>query len=523
MDKTLLEIRKRLYEDFPYYARHALRIRTKEGEIKPLILNEAQMQFWEVVERQLKTTGKVRIITTKGRQQGISTLIEAIIFWWVTQRKAMKALVVTHQSDSTSALFDLCKRYYDNCPDILRPKTKYSSRKELTFDLLDSSYMIATAGGDGIARGQTIQLAHLSEVAFWPTAAARENANGLLQAIPNTPGTMVFLESTANGHGNVFHQIWESAVKGESEFEPVFIEWFKQKEYREPVPANFQRTPDEEVLVKKHGLDDEQLMFRRRKIAVNGLELAQQEFPCSVEEAFITSGRPVFNLQKCQDSLNVAPDILQRLALEGEEWVEHPRGELLVYRQHDPGEVYTIGCDVAMGVRGGDYSVAQVLDSKRRQVAVYRAHVHPDHYATVLYHLGLFYNTALVGVERNGHGILTCTRLGKDLAYPNFFTEVSVDKLTEKETIILGFSTNVKTKPLIIDELRAAQRENIIEVNDKTTLREMMTYIVTETGAMEAEAGCKDDAVMSLAIANHLCQSSFTPVEVTDDFYFSAI
>ena len=523
MDDKQKQVRKRLYEDFEFYARHALRIRTKEGEIKPLVINAAQKIFLEVVLRQLKTTGKVRVITTKGRQQGISTLIGAIMYWWTSQHKATKAIVVTHQSDSTKALFDLTKRYHDNCPDILKPHTKYSSRKELTFDVLDSSYMVATAGGDAIGRGETIQLAHLSEAAFYPPATARDNINGLLQSIPNAPNTFVFIESTANGVSGPFYDIWKNAIEGKNEFEPVFIPWFIQEEYREPVPASFDKTPDELDLVETYGLDDEQLMFRRKKIATNGLDLTNQEYPCCAEDAFLTSGRPVFNLDKCQASLKAAPDILERLALENTEFVEHPRGELLVYRKLDPGEVYTIGADVAMGVRNGDYSVAQVLDGKRRLVATYRAHVHPDYYATVLYHLGMMFNTALIAVERNGHGILTCTRLGKDLAYPNFFTEVSVDKLTEKETITLGFSTNVKTKPLIIDELRAAQREDIIQINDKTTIREMMTYVVTETGSMGAEAGCNDDTVMALAIANHLCESSFTPIAVTDDFYFEAL
>jgi hypothetical protein len=523
MDQKLVEVRKRLYEDFEFYARHALRIRTKEGEIRPLVLNEPQKKFLEAVENQRKRTGKVRVIVCKGRQQGISTLIGAYMYWWTSQHRATKAIVVTHQSDSTKALFDMTKRYHENVPEILKPRTKYSSRRELSFDVLDSSYIVATAGGDAIGRGETIQLAHLSEAAFYPPATARDNINGLLQAIPNAAGSFVFIESTANGVSGPYYDIWKNAVEAKNEFQPVFIPWFLSPEYREDVPANFERTPDEIDLVEKYDLDDGQLMFRRKKIATNGLDLFCQEYPCRAEEAFLTTGRPVFNLEKCQKALNEAPDILQRLALENDQWVEHPRGELLIYKQHDPGEIYTIGADVAMGVRNGDYSVAQVLDSKRRLVASYRAHVHPDYYATVLYHLGMYFNTALIGVERNGHGILTCTRLGKDLAYPNFFTEVQVDKLTDKETISLGFSTNVKTKPLIIDELRAAQREDTIVIYDKTTLREMLTYVVTETGSMEAEPGNNDDTVMALAIANHLCEGSFTPITVTDDYYFEAI
>lgn len=523
MNEEQLKVRKRLFEDFRFYCKHAMMIRTKEGDIRPLILNEAQEQLLEVIERQRKTTGKIRVIITKGRQQGLSTMIGAYMYWWTSQHSATKAIVVTHQSESTKALFDLTRRYHDNCPEILRPHTKYSSRKELAFDLLDSSYMVATAGGDGIGRGETIQIAHLSEAAFYPPATARDNINGLLQAIPNSKGSAVFIESTANGVSGPFYDIWKGAIEGQNEFEAVFIPWYIQKEYREPVLREFQKTPEELKLVEQYGLDDEQLMFRRKKIATNGLDLTNQEYPCRAEDAFLTTGRPVFNLEKCQASLDKAPDIKQRLALENDEWVEHPRGELLIYRQHDPGESYTIGCDIAMGVRGGDYTVAQVLDSKRRQVAMYRAHVHPDYAATLLYQLGMFFNTAFIAVERNNHGILTATRLGKDLAYPNFYLETSVDKLTEKETVTLGFSTNVKTKPLIIDELRAAQREDKIEINDKTTIREMMTYVVTESGSMEAEPSCHDDTVIALAIANHVCQSSFTPIVVTNDYYIEVI
>jgi hypothetical protein len=176
-----------------------------------------------------------------------------------------------------------------------------------------------------------------------------------------------------------------------------------------------------------------------------------------------------------------------------------------------------------MGVRGGDWSVAQVLDSKNRQVATYRAQVHPDYFAKVLFRLGEFFNFALIIVENNSHGILTCTRLGKDMAYPNFYTEIQVDKLTDKETVKLGFTTTAKTKPLVIDELRAAVREGTIELNDKVTIREMLTYIVNNTGGMEAESGCFDDCVMSLAFANHIQEGAWEPIEAVDDLYIEMV
>ena len=63
---------------------------------------------------------------------------------------------------------------------------------------------------------------------------------------------------------------------------PVFIPWFTDPDYREPVPANFERTPDEEELAEKYS-PDEQLMFRRRKIATNGIDLFRQEYPAEPE------------------------------------------------------------------------------------------------------------------------------------------------------------------------------------------------------------------------------------------------
>jgi hypothetical protein len=519
MTPEMMEVRRKLFEDFEFYATHALKIRTKKGEIAPFSLNQGQIKLLEAINNQIATEGKVRIVCLKGRQMGISTVIGGWLYWWVSQHTAQKAIVVTHKADSTQTLFDLTKRYYDNTPEILKPSTKYSSRKELSFGALDSSYMVATAGGDGIGRAETLTQAHCSELAFWPKGVAKENFNGLMQAIPNADGTAVFIESTANGLSGLFYDMWTGAVNGENGFMPVFLPWFWMPEYRESVPASFERTPEEEKIVAQHGLDDEQLMFRRIKVAQSGLELFQQEYPLTPEEAFITSGSPVFNLQQLTDMMADAVSPVTKMNLVGETWEKGARGELTCYFPHDPGETYYIGADVAMGIKSGDYSVAQVLNSRKEQVATYRAHVHPDHFATVLYHLGMLYNEAKIIVESNNHGILTCNRLGKDLAYPNFYTEESHDKLTDTFTVKLGFNTNTRTKPLIIDQLRGDMREGKVILHDKPTIREMMTFVVNENGQMVAETGSHDDTVMSLALVNHIHEGYFEPIAVLDSWY----
>jgi len=523
LNPQMKKIRRRLKTEFPLYSKSALKIRTKSGEIAPLKLNAAQTILNDAVESQMKAEGKVRIIILKARQQGLSTFVGGHLYWSVSQRKASKAMVVTHHADSTRALFDMTKRFHEHCPLILKPHTKYSSRREMNFDVLDSSFVVSTAGGESIGRGETLTHVHASELAFWQKSTALDNWNALTQAVPNVPGSAIFVESTANGMRGIFYDLWRGAVEGKNGFVPVFIPWFTDESYREPVPENFELTPEENDLSDEFDLDNEQLMFRRRKIAQNGIDLWNQEYPAIPDNAFLTTGRPVFNPEQIQKMLKDSQDVNERMALEGTEWLNNPRGELTTYRRHQEGETYVIGADVAMGVRNGDYSVAQVLDSKKRQVATWRGHVHPDHFATVLYHLGEYYNTAFICVENNSHGILTCTRLGKDMHYPNFYTDVQIDKLTDRESIKLGFTTTQKTKPLIIDELRAVVRESDIEINDKVTLREMLSYIVTESGAMQADAGCYDDTVMSLALANHVHEGAWEPIESTNDYYLEMV
>jgi hypothetical protein len=145
----------------------------------------------------------------------------------------------------------------------------------------------------------------------------------------------------------------------------------------------------------------------------------------------------------------------------------------------------TIGADVGMGLRSGvkgrpsDPSVAQVLDSQLRQVAVWRGTVHPDVFADILVALGYHYNEALLVPERNNHGLVTCVEL-RDQQYPNLYLDVTEGTIEpDKETLNIGVFTSEKTKPLMIDKLRAFDRNKEIEINDKQTLEEMLTFVVT--------------------------------------------
>ena len=295
MNPDQLAKRQKLKDDFPFYARNCLNIRTKDAGIVPFSINEAQEYIHERLQEQLSLTGKIRAIILKGRQQGASTYVEGRFIHKTTHNKGVRAFILTHDGESTNALFEMTKRYYDLLPEFVKPSIEKSNAKELKFDQLDSGYKIGTAGNKSIGRGQTIQYFHGSEVAFWQNAG--ELTKGVLQAVPDAPDTEVILESTANGLNNYFHQQWKMAEKGESEFIAIFVPWFWQSEYRKKTPDDFSKSDYEIEIADTYNIDDEQIFWRRRKISelsadgVDGEKAFKQEYPMNAAEAFqVTNG-----------------------------------------------------------------------------------------------------------------------------------------------------------------------------------------------------------------------------------------
>jgi hypothetical protein len=284
-------------ENFLHYAPKALKIRTKAGTIEPFKLNQAQLYIHKRLQDQIEATGKVRALILKGRQQGASTYVEGRFYWRTSMQFGKQALILTHLQDSTDALFDMTKRYHDLCPDVLKPRTSAASAKELKFADLDSGYIVSTAGSKAVGRGRTIQYFHGSEAAFWSNA--EEHLAGLGQAVPNEKGTEVILESTANGVGNVFHQLWSDAERGLSEFIPVFVPWFWQPEYAMPAPSHFELEPEETDYQAAYKLTLEQMVWRRMKVSGDfrgDVALFDQEYPATSALAFRrVSGDPLIN------------------------------------------------------------------------------------------------------------------------------------------------------------------------------------------------------------------------------------
>ncbi len=500
--------RERLLTEFTFYASKCLKIRTKNARVIPFQLNKAQLYLDSRIEDQRKRTGKVRIVVLKGRQQGCSTYTEGRFYWLVSNRKGLRAYILTHEADATANLFDMVQRYHDNQPPFTQRELKNKSSKLLEF-YHDSGYRVGTAGNKGAGRSSTAQLFHGSEVAFWPNAD--EHLAGVLQAVPNEKNTEVILESTANGVGGVFYDYVMDADAGRGDFELVFIPWFWQDEYRAEVPANFTTDADERYLKQQYGLNDEQLQWRRQKIyELKSEDKFKQEYPCNIQEAFLFSGRPVFDPKHTEAAKQECYSPKWQCELTPNGLNRKKPGLLNIWYPVEGSQQYFIGCDVAEGLapindkhKHGDYSSIDVLYRSGYQVAHWSGHVAPDDLGKMLNHLGRYYNNALIGVERNNHGLTTITKL-KDLKYPNLYMETTVDQRTQKRTKRIGWLTTTKSKPLMIDHLAALLRDGDAGICSVATVKECQTYVIEDNGATNAQEGCFDDRVVSYAIAQQM-------------------
>jgi len=231
-------------------------------------------------------------------------------------------------------------------------------------------------------------------------------------------------------------------------------------------------------------------------------------------------GKSVFDAQAVTRRLHEAPEPVKvgyfvyedtGTSLTDIRWEEDPEGGFIrIYRDVEPGRPYVVGGDTAGD--GSDWFVGQVLDNiTAEQVAVLRHQMDEDVYAKQLYCLGLYFNSALVGVEANysTYPVLELERL----RYPRQYVRESVDTYTHKPKKSYGFQTNEKTRPVILAGLIKAIREDVTVVNDRTTLEEMLTFVRNEKLRPEGEAGAHDDTVMALAIAHYLRPSQRMTVE----------
>lgn len=496
------------------YIEGCLKIKTKSGTVVPFRLNDAQRKLYAVAKRQQDAGKPVRLIILKARQLGFSTLTEGLIFHACATRKNVNALIVAHREDATANLFRMSKLFYDELPAPVKPMLRASNAQELVFENpsklrserearpgLRSRIRCATAGGRGIGRSDTLQCVHLSEYAFWPDGADGKASTlaGILQAVPSLPGTMVVIESTANGFED-FKERWDAAVAGENDFEPVFFAWFENPDYSMPVVPGTEWTPEERDLKAAYQLTDGQLQWRRWCIANNcggSLDMFRQEYPASPGEAFLHSGTGVFDNEQIVLRLERLPSPAGRGEFTDGEWTESETGAITLYELPEEGVPYVLGGDTAG--EGSDYFTAIVIDNvSGRIVAKLRQKYSEPEYVRQIYALGSFYNDALVAIETN-FSTYPVMKL-QEMEYPNQYSREREDTYTRQMKKSYGFRTDRQSRPRAIANLVEVFSSHPEWFTDRELLEEMLTFCYNEDHRPEALAGKHDDLVMGAAI-----------------------
>jgi hypothetical protein len=505
-----------------FYIEDNLYIKTKKAELSLLKMNAAQKLVYSAIKKQYAVGNGVRIIILKARQEGVSTLVGAEIFTETITDFNINSVIVAHDSESTSKLFDMYKLFYNQLSDDLRPSLKANNAKILEFDKekghgLKSSIRCLTSGTSTVGRGSTIHKLHASEFAFWP-GDIFGTWSGLIQAVPNTPDSVIIIESTANGF-NEFQQFWQNAQTGKNDFYPLFIPWTALDEYRIKDPT-LEPTEEEETLIKKFGVDKEQLAWRRWCIKNNcmgDINKFKQEYPITADEAFISTGKCYFNISQINDRINELQDgepIKQGcftyekfvnqygdVWLEKINWLEDKNGLIKIYKEPIKDKRYAFGVDPSG--EGSDNNICIGLDAATcEQVAeLSKEKMSEDDLVEQIACLSKYYNDGLIAIETNFNAYLV-QLLAKIADTKQFIRENPPDAKRTHKTDRYGFKTTSASRPVILSAFRVIFNEQPEVTMSVELLREMLTFVLNETGRRyEAMQGKHDDRVLAFAIA----------------------
>jgi len=532
--KTLEEIHQeeaQLIGQNPFeLVRHGfLTVKTKSEGMKKFYPNAVQKKFLTTVEALFFAGKPVRILVLKARQMGISTIIEAILYAFVSRMKGVNAMVIADDLDGANYIFEMQKQYHEYLDQHLKPRSKASNEKKLAFKTLNSQILIDTADNQNIGRKYTIQFAHLSEVSRF-TKSLEEIMSGLGHAVPNTAGTMMFLETTANGYEQ-FYDMWTAATTGKSDWVPLFYAWHEFPEYSMPLEGGklypidnvkfaspLEKESfliDEQQLKQKHGLTEEQLNWRRWDLVNNcsgNINKFNEDNPGCAQDAFVATGNLFLNREALKQQEIVKPIAQGNIVKEDNRHVFRPDaiGLFRIYELPRRGEQYIIGADSAEGLTHGDKSAGIVLNKRtNKTVAVYNHNSAPEDFEEDLIRLGHYYNDALIACENKGYGYSVNQGLYKH--YGKVYRKIKTKKGFKEATLDIGFNTNSVSRPQMLAQFSEEVTQGSTDLRDVDLISQCWTFINNvKRGKPEAEKGKSDDLVLARAIAGQVrCEKPY--------------
>lgn len=506
--------------DFAWYRRHLMIQDRLSHQYVPLSPTPIQRAVRRAILDAEARAEPARLIVLKARREGVSTIVQATFAHRAFTRKNVKAYTIAHEADAASILHGMTEGMYDNLPPALRPpKTAGNLGKRLRLangaDLRTETAKDIHAGRSGAA-----SLLHASEVGMWEHGD--EVLRSILSVVPHAPGTIVVLESTAQGVGNTFHRRWISAERGDSGYTPLFFSWLEDPIYALPAVTWDQLVAldDEETALKEIlGVTPNQLAWRRQIIRTEfdgDLDGFHQEYPSTPTEAFITSGRQYFGPQYISRFHPAEP--ISRARLTGKwakgQWVKaekDDRGALWIYAAKKEGHRYCMFIDPA-GTVGemrakhfsdprdiSDYTCMWLLDCTTMDtVAVWHDRIDTGLIAEHAAKLGKIYNNAAICVETTGGYGTTVIEKLRDMGYSNLHREREHTTYARTRSAQYGWKTTITSRPIMLETLRDVLREDPEKLKHGPLREEMQTFIIGRQRP-EAAPGTHDDLVFAAA------------------------
>ena len=499
---TKAEKLKRILADGGLFIETFIKIIDKHGRLVHFRLNPEQKEL-------LKGMDKYNIVL-KSRQLGISTLAMAYSLYIAITQHDSHCMLVSYSQDSADAIFDKLKQMYNDLPQCVKPKDISNNRKQIKFEN-GSKITVNTLGTKDIARGSTLAFVHISELAFAKQDVVEKQLLAIEQAL--RPDGKLIIESTANGL-NYFSELYDKAESQENLYKAFFFSWVQDRfmfasEYKD-FAKRYEKThkkltakdltADEKTLAEQ-GATIEQLEWRRMKIANSSESEFKQEFPANSLEAFQTTGNNTFDPVKIEKYFDIANkrERLIEIATLPQPLKPYVRNYLSIWQTPKKGDRYYIGVDASEGL-GQDYNVIEVLNADGVQCAEFRTNkIQPYVIAEICYQMALYYNRALMVIEKASGGHLILEKMVHEYHYRNLLKHKDYDqrgRMVKK----VGWVTSSKTKGIMINDFVEWFENGDLHLFSRDLLKEMRTYVF-DGSSFNAQAGKHDDTVMALAMA----------------------
>jgi hypothetical protein len=442
------------------------------GKMVPFIFNPSQRKIIEQLKEHQRKKRHMWMIYLKARRLGISRLMLALGIAHALQKQNANGKIVAQLTETAKELFSQAKDFSEQLPCRLPTPTQ----RELYFPHSGGVSLLSRATAKTVigGRGMTHSFLHLTEAAFYP---GEDSFIALLNTVSAAdPDNAVGIETTANGiegPGEAYFNYWKAAETGDNEFLAIFLPVWED-------PGTFlpdKLAPDapkddyEKWLMGEFKCTKGQIAWFRSTLETKcggSIYKWRQEYPSTPDEAFVSSGEPIFDFEELDYMRKSCRDPLAKGDIQGPPrdmfFIEKRDGPLYVWERPQPLCHYFVGVDAAKGVEEGDFAAIVGWNAETGEQAFrYAGRVGPEALSEKVNYLGRWYNKAMVNVEvTGGWGYIVVKSLRDDFHYPNqYLWRSRDDKPDTKPRQALGWETTDRTRQMLFNVFRTALRNSL--------------------------------------------------------------